>query len=296
MKHRRLFLLLPLLGLLGCEKDINIRLNDVAPKLVVEATIENDQPPLVILSRSLSYFSTITPQQLAASFVHGARVDVSDGTRTHRLREYTIPVGNGYSVSYYTLDSSSLSTAIIGALRTRYSLRIETDSMVYTAATSIPGITKRIDTMWWRPGIPDSSEGRVQVMVKATDPPGFGDYVRYWTRRNRERFLPGSNSVFDDLVIDGTTYDLPIDPGVDRTSDRPESWNERTFRRGDTVTLKLANIDRATFEFWRTMEYTYQSVGNPFSSPTRVLGNISNGALGYFGGYAAQYRTVIVPR
>jgi hypothetical protein len=43
------------------------------------------------------------------------------------------------------------------------------------------------------------------------------------------------------------------------------------------------------------MEYSYSSIGNPFSSPTKVLGNI-NGALGYFGGYAAQYETIIVPQ
>jgi hypothetical protein len=44
------------------------------------------------------------------------------------------------------------------------------------------------------------------------------------------------------------------------------------------------------------MEYTYASVGNPFASPVKVLSNISNNALGYFGGYASQYRTIIIPR
>ncbi len=43
------------------------------------------------------------------------------------------------------------------------------------------------------------------------------------------------------------------------------------------------------------MEYSYQSIGNPFSSPTKVRGNISNGALGYFGGYAVQYIGITIP-
>jgi hypothetical protein len=60
------------------------------------------------------------------------------------------------------------------------------------------------------------------------------------------------------------------------------------------VTLKLCNIDKATYDFWRTMEFAYSSVGNPFSSPTKVLSNISGGALGYFGGYAAQFKTIII--
>jgi hypothetical protein len=68
------------------------------------------------------------------------------------------------------------------------------------------------------------------------------------------------------------------------------------FKRGDTVTIKLCNIDKGTYDFWRTYEFSFQSIGNPFSSPTRILGNISNDALGYFGGYGAQYRTVIIPK
>ncbi len=68
------------------------------------------------------------------------------------------------------------------------------------------------------------------------------------------------------------------------------------LKKGDTVTLKLSNINKTTYDFWRTMEYTYASVGNPFASPVKVLSNISNNALGYFGGYASQYRTIIIPR
>jgi hypothetical protein len=43
------------------------------------------------------------------------------------------------------------------------------------------------------------------------------------------------------------------------------------------------------------MEFNYSSIGNPFSSPTKVLGNIKGGALGYFGGYAVQYSTIVIP-
>ncbi|RYY40613.1 MAG: DUF4249 domain-containing protein [Chitinophagaceae bacterium] len=296
MKHRLLFLLPALLLLAGCEKDIDFPLNEVNPKLVVEATIENGQPPLVILSKSLGYFSTLGIDQLANSFAHGAEVEMSNGTVTHRLKEYTVPVPNTpYSVSFYSIDSTNLSTAFLGSLQTDYSLRIVFDGQTYAAQTRIPAITKRIDSIWWRVNSRDTTDGKVEVMVKATDPRGYGDYVRYWTQRDSERLLPGRNSVFDDLVVDGTTYDLPIDPGIDRNGNN-NGFDERAFKRGDTVTLKLANINRATYDFWRTMEYTYQSVGNPFAAPTRVLSNISNGALGYFGGYAAQYRTIVIPR
>jgi hypothetical protein len=278
--------------LYGCEKAIDFKLEESEPKIVIDATIENNQPPIVVLSKSLNYFSKISPSILANSFVHDAEVYISDNASTYKLKEYTVPGAAGYNLYYYSTDPST--SMFVGKLNTNYTLRILFEGKEYTASTTIPNITKRIDSMWWKP-TPTQDTSRGMVMVKATDPPGFGDYVQYFTKRNSERFLPGFQSVYDDLVIDGTTYELEVDPGLDRNIDSYEN-DKRFFKRGDTVTLKLSNIDKATYDFWRTMEYTYSSVGNPFSSPVKVLNNISNGGLGYFGGYASQYRTVIIPK
>lgn len=295
-KKNRLLLLVVSLAMLfiSCEKNIDFKLNQEEPKLVVEATIENGQPPLVLLSNSLNYFSQISPRLLAASFVHGAEVYVSNGTKTQKLKEYNTPLGAGYTLSYYSIDSANLATAFLGELNKSYSLRIVAQGREYTAATTIPKITKRIDSIWYKAGPPQLDTSKVIVMARITDPPGFGDYVRYFTKRGNGPFLPGLNSAFDDLFIDGTTYELQVGAGVDRNQTIKE--DDLFFNKGDTVTFKLSNIDKATFDFWQTMEYSYQSIGNPFATPTKVLGNISNNALGYFGGYASQYRTLIIKK
>ncbi|HEV7330005.1 MAG TPA: DUF4249 domain-containing protein [Flavisolibacter sp.] len=279
--------------LLGCEKDVEIDLIDEEPKLVVEATIENGQPPVVVLSRSVDFYAAISPQTLAGSFVRGADVFISNGTVTHQLKEYSTPVGS-FNLVYYSIDSSSLSTAIIGQLNQQYNLRIVADGAEYTATTTIPDLTKRIDSIWWKPAPPQADSDQVIIMVRATDPPGFGDYIRYFTKRNNGPFLAPFTSTFDDLFIDGTTYELPLEPGIDRNRDITD--RDRFFVKGDTLTFKLSNIDKATYEFWRTMEYSYASVGNPFATPIKVQSNISGNALGYFGGFASQYRTLIVPK
>ncbi|MDB5251900.1 MAG: hypothetical protein JWP27_1069 [Flaviaesturariibacter sp.] len=294
MNRFTVFLALAIL-LLSCEKTIHLELETVPPKIVVEGTIENGGHPLVILTRSQAYFARITPQQLAASFVHGATVTIATGARVDTLKEYAVPLAPGFSLSYYTSDSARLASAITGQLQTSYALRIESEGSVYTATTTIPGYHKRLDSIWYQPVTGDTSGRQVLVYVRAADAPGFGDYVRYWTKRNREPYLPGFTSVYDDLVIDGTTYNLAVEPGIDRNSD-DNSFASRAFKKGDTVTLKLSGIDKATYDFWRTMEYTYASIGNPFSTPVRVLSNVSGGALGYFGGYASQYRSIIIPR
>lgn len=291
----QIYLVLFLLTLSACEKTVTFGLNETAPKLVVEASIENGQPPVVYLTNSIGFFSKIDPQTLSNSFLHNAEVYVSNGSLTHKLREYTVPISGGYNLYYYSADPSSPSTLFSGELNKEYSLRILTGGKEYTARTRIPDTTRRIDSLFWKDAPAGNPSGKVQLMLKAYDPPGFGDYIRYFTKRNTEIFYPGLNSVYDDQIIDGTSYEIQVERGVDRNSGSlGEGYS--FFDRGDTVTLKLCNIDRATYDFWRTMEFNYVSVGNPFSTPTRVSGNISGGALGYFGGYAAKYRTIVIPR
>jgi hypothetical protein len=279
------------LFLVSCEKDINIKLDPSQTKLVVDATIENGQAPVVFLSKSVDFFSKINPQVLTASLVRNARIKIGDGTSEVILTEDSI-IRNTSKVFFYTTSGSAL--FFRGKINTKYTITIEVLGEVYTATTTIPEITRRIDSLWWEkiPFAEDTND--VRVMFKGTDRVGFGDYIRYFTQKGQEPFLPGINSVFDDQIVDGSTYTVQIDKGFDKNLEFADSLSN--FKRGDTVTIKLCNIDKGTYDFWRTYEFSFQSIGNPFSSPTRILGNISNDALGYFGGYGAQYRTVIIPK
>lgn len=288
------FLIISSLILISCEKGVTFDLDESSPKIVVEATIETNQPPFIILSKSQNFFAQITPDILAASFVRNAEVYVSNGIVTHRMKEYSTPLSNGYTFHFYSIDSSNLSTAFVGKTNTQYSLRILSEGIEYTASTKIPAITRHIDSLFWKQAPGSNDSDKVALMVKATDQPGLGDYVRYFTKRNSESFYPAFNSVYDDQIIDGISYEIEVERGVDRTQDLPDDYT--LFEKGDTVTLKLSQIDKATYDFWRTMEFSYGSIGNPFASPTKVLSNINNGALGYFGGYAPQFRTVIIPK
>ena len=283
-----------LVFLVSCEKNVSVKLNDAQTKLVVEASIENGAPPTVVLSNSLDYFSEISPEILQNSFVHDADISISNGVLTHKLKEYSTTQGD-YTFYYYSIDSSDLSTAFAGELNRSYSLHIKVQGNDYSAVTTIPNITKKVDSVYWKKASDFLPDSLVALMVKATDPPGYGDYVRYYTKDNSEPFYPGINSVFDDQIIDGTTYTLQVDRGYPRNLGMTED-DLVYFHKGDTVTFKLCNIDKASFDFWRTMEFAYASVGNPFSSPTKVLSNIKGNALGYFAGYAAQYHVIIIPK
>ena len=279
----------------SCEKTVTFDLDEQEQVTVVDASIEDGRPPMVILSKSFGYFSKISPEILLNSFIHGAEVTISDGSRSERLKEYSFTIVDTNKVYYYSADSSSVNGLFRGALNKAYSLEIKIDGKTFTANTTIPALTKKLDSLWWKKPPFTTDTTKALLMTRVTDPPGLGNYIRYFTKVDNGPFLPGMTSAYDDQIIDGTTYEIEVERGVDRNADiDPEDY--AFFKRGDSVTVKFTNIDRATFDFWRTMEYSYSSIGNPFSSPTKVLGNVSGGALGYFGGYAVQYISLQIPK
>ncbi|MEY3433334.1 MAG: hypothetical protein RL131_1270 [Bacteroidota bacterium] len=292
MSILRLLFLFILVFLSSCEKDIDIELDASESQLVVDATIENGLTPVVFLSKSLDYFGKIDSTKLSASFVRNAKVSISNGTQEITLKEDSLRSPEGARIYFYSVRDDNRD--FIGQLNTKYTLRITAEGKNYQAETSIPSVTRRIDSLWWEklPLADDTNAAR--IIIRATDKPGLGDYIRYFTRINQEAFLPGFNSVFDDQVIDGTTYTIPVDRGFNKNAQFADSLTY--FKRGDIVTIRLCNIDKQTYDFWRTFEFSFQSIGNPFSSPTRILSNVNNGALGYFGGYGCQYRTLVIPK
>lgn len=286
--------LLILLLLQACERDIAIVPELSSPKLVVDAEIENNRPPFILLSRSLNFFSTIDSTELANSFIHNAIVSIKEGNTIYPMKEFEVRGNNGSRVFYYSNDPLH-PQQLIGQLGKTYQLSVTVDGKEYISTTDIPLLTKTMDSIWWKKAPNNEDTTKVVLMARVKDPPGLGNYIRYFTSVNNQPFLPGGNSVFDDNIIDGKTYEIQVDKGVNRNEEiKFEDYG--FFKRGDTAVIKLCNISKPTFDFWRTWEFNFQSVGNPFSAPGKVIGNINNGALGAFCGYAAQYRSLIIPK
>lgn len=284
-----------LLAFVSCERAIEFEPVTRDASLVVDGVIESDGYPVVYLSRSLSFFSKISPEELAGSFVRGATVRVSGGGKTQTLAEKEAFSAGGVAIYYYAVDSSNLAQAFKGEPGKTYTLEITTpDNKSYSSQTTIPLLAKTITRLYFEEYIDDDDSSKVALYGEFNDPPGLGNYIRYFTQTGDSAFYPGLNSVFDDQIVDGKEYSIQIEKGVDRNSEIDfEQYS--FFHRGDSITVKFCNVDKGVYDFWRTMEYSYQSIGNPFSSPTKVQGNISNGALGYFGGYAVQYTTITIP-
>lgn len=269
----------------SCEEDITISLPPSEVQIVVEGYIETGQPPYLLLSKTSDYYSTFYLDSLGTLFVHDAVVTVSDGDHTVTMNEFTFDTAG-------TVISAYVGLGMVGEVGKTYTLTIEAEGKTLSSVTSIPEALP-LDSIWYETGADESNDTLVKLICRYTDPPNLGQYIRYFTSVNNGSFLPGYNSVFEDAFINGTTFDFPLDRGVNR-NDTSSYTNYGLFKKGDTITVKWSAIDVAHFDFWRTVEFELGGQGSPFASPVIIQSNI-NGGQGIWGGYSSTYKTLIVP-
>lgn len=269
----------------SCEKNVNIQIPTSQEQLVVEGYIETGLPPYLLLTKTSDYYSTFYLDSLVSLFVHDAVVKVSDGSNTITLTEFSVDTF-GTSISAY------VGFGMVGEVGKTYTLTIEAEGKTISSITTIPQVYP-LDSIWYEPDSDESNDSLVKLMCRYTDPPQLGQYIRYFTDVNNGGFFPGYNSVFEDNFINGTTFDFPLDRGVNR-NDSIAFKNYGLFKKGDTITVKWSGIDYASFDFWRTMEYELGGQGSPFAAPVIIQTNITGGQ-GIWCGYSSSFKTLIVP-
>ncbi len=279
----------------SCEKEVNFNLpSSVSEKIVVEGGIEVNVPPVVMLTKSFGFTSSIDLGTLQDAFISGALITVSDGSRTVTLKEYSIDTLNN-KYNFYSVDTANPADfSFVGVSGKSYQLKIELDGKTYESSTSVPYAVP-FDSIWSVPfdePVDEHPEYR-KVMVKYTDPIELGNRYRVFIKQNNRPFIARRFSTMDDAIINGTTTEFdyynvlsPMDTSTDMGS--------YAFIPGDTVTIKFSAIDKTTYDFWQTLDFSVGTTGNPFATPVKVPTNISNGALGIWGGYAPTYKTVVI--
>jgi len=286
-----------ILAFSSCEKEVNLKLKPGDAKVVVEGSIEVGLPPIVLLTKTIDFFSKIDQNTLKDAFLHDAVITVSNAMQTITLKEYQIEY-SGIPYYFYSIDSTSAQAFNFkGQFGQTYKLKIEYEGRIYESTTTIP-FCKPLDSLWALPPLPsempEDYPNSMLLYAQYTDPDTLGNRVRYFTKKNSEAFLPPSFSTYDDAIVNGTTVQIGITAGLNRA----DTFDRNTygyFYKGDTVVVKWSSIDKDVFDFWRTLEFSALSTGNPFSSPIEVSTNISGGALGVWAGYGNTYDTLIIP-
>jgi hypothetical protein len=245
----------------GCEKVVNVDLNETESKVVIEGWIYTTPGPYKVqLTRTGSYFSS-NP----APTISGALVIIRDNAGNVDTLSETEP--GIYST--HTLQGVSDRT---------YSLQVTTNGNTYTATEFLPDVTT-IDTLGAISGkdLPFGDKDFYYVTFYAWEPQDKKNWYRfilskYSTIIGQDSIVnnePGDWIVTDDGFVKGDIAELPfITP----------------FEFNDSVTVIMQSLSQPAFDYLAAMQIQVTSDGGMFSPPpANPKSNISGGAIGYFG-------------
>jgi hypothetical protein len=291
----------------SCEKELVINLPEGKKQLVVEGYIETDSLPYVILTKSIGFFDKIDISSI--QFARDAEITVRDLNTnfTKKLQRFEFPFGTDTFTIYGLVPFDPSNDSIKGVAGHKYELIIQNEGKQHKAITTIP-FSVLPDSTWLR-SLGAATDSVYEFNCRYTDPDTPGNFTRYKTQVKRankksylsEAYLTSFSSTFDDKFTNGATLPFNVDMGYDKNINFNDSASQSQFReqrsifKGDTVTVKFSGIDYYTYQFWQTLEYSRNSTGNPFASPTKVSSNVS-GAIGIWGGYGSKYLSIIAPK
>ena len=272
------------LALVGCTRDVDIDIANADEKIVVEGRIETGGVAEVYLTKSFFIFEEFNANDLSEHLITNAFVTISNGLVIDTL----IPQID--LTSFPPLVYTTSSPSFLGVENGTYNLKIVVEGKILTSTTTIPNKVK-LDSVWIREenGIP----GKGFVWAHLSDPDTLGNGYRWEQKLTTEtKFVSPVGSTYDDKIVNGKSFDFLSQKPFDTNNDSLDRTTAFYYDITDTVIIKFSAIDKASFDFWRTLDVSKSNNGNPFAAPITPVTNI-NGGLGVFAGYAVSYDTSV---
>jgi hypothetical protein len=249
--------------LVSCEDIIEIELDTIEPKLVIEGCINDlNDPFTIILSKTGDYFEPgIYPA------VSGAMVSVTDEYGIETEFEESEP-GLYISESLEVFENRS------------YTLQVQSEGEDYMAEGTIPQKVYIDSLSFDIPPLLYEFEEGYMVTCYLQDPGAFRNYYRLKAYKKGEPVSSEeSKYIFNDDFMNGNMIFMP--------------WENEAFFPLDTVVVELHTLDKSTYDYYLTLN---SLAGGLFgaANPANPKTNLSNDALGYFGAYTVSRDTIVI--
>jgi len=262
----RLTGLLALISLSSCEKVIDINLNKVEKRYVVEGVVTDQAGARVLLSQTKDF-----DDDNSFAGVSGAIVEITEnGGATTTLSETTTGVYEA--------------PALIGSIGKTYSLSVKLNDQSFTAVSTMPQKIN-LDTIY----VTDEflfGDTRKIVNLEYKDPPGRGQnyrFVQYLNGIKETEIFVQNDEYTDGRNVTNKLFYFPEDDDDD----------SRKIKSGDQVRLEMFCIDANIYKYWFSL---YRSAtGESQATPSNPVSNMKGGALGYFSAQTSQAKTMIAP-
>ena len=285
----------------GCQREIDLELPDYQPKLVIEGTIENGSPAMVMLSKSIPYFSEINLGMLMNDvLVAGDKARVYITSESGETEE--LVWGLSPEAPYYV---AFMGSKVIGREQTHYTLTVEYDGHTYSAETYIPK-TFDLDSIGFDQSAEMLNDSMASIRMLLSDAADEENYYAFFCKVNcptlHDRlWISGLPVAFDDRTFNGLTFNYELTrAGYSMLlrgmmgEEEQESFSRLTFRPGDTVYVKHTQIDHDTYLYLLSAGSEAAFGSNPFTNPMPAVTNFnSDEVLGHWSGFAAKIDTLV---
>lgn len=262
---RKLILILSALFMLtGCEKEINLNLDDQSGIIVIDGNVTDQPGPYFVkLSRSVSFTQ---PNEYPA--ISGATVVITDNTGQ---REQLIDMGNGkYSTTQLTTVAGN-----------SYTLTVTADGKTYTATSKLAQPVT-LDSLK-QDSIKFGSEVRYTIRPMYTDPITIGNSYRFIISVN------GKASKEYNLISDN------IDNGKvnQRAFSIIDNDDDDEPKKGDVIEVEMHGIDPGIYAYYSTLDQISGRGPGGGITPANPPSNFSGGALGRFSAHTISKKSII---
>lgn len=253
----------PALLLFSCNKEeiIELDLSSAPVQYVIEGCVTDEARPYSVrITQSVNFDQ---PNDFPA--VHGALVIISDNAGQ---MDTLVEKSPGW---YETPEVKS------GVYGRTYTLQVWINGNLFTAKSTMPHVVPFDDLS--AINLPFGGENSLVLMPLFKDPAGLGNNYQFVQSNNgkRQPYI----FVMDDRNNDGSQIsNLLIAPDLKTNI-------------GDTITVEMRNIDRATYKYFVALDASNGNGPNA-SVPANPDNNFEGACLGYFSAYTVQRRTLIV--
>jgi hypothetical protein len=250
----------------GCQKVINVDLNEAAPHIVIEGLITDRKGPYTVtISKSGSYFN-----QPVLDFVSDAVVIITDNEGLIDTLKETNP-------------GIYLTSRIRGTPGRTYTLKVLSENKEYLGSSTMyshVGIDSLIliKSRSQHFGFGNDAEDKIDVAIHCFfKDPDEKNFYRLKVFSN-DAAMTENYRLYDDQYTNGYVIGLRAAPA----------------QAGHNYRIELYSLDKRTYGYYRTLEDILNM--NPVfgSTPVNPTTNLNNGALGYFGACAVSSKTILI--
>lgn len=251
-------------AVISCEKVIEIPLNEADQRIVIEAEIKDGiGNNYVLISKSGSVYNDEDFDKITDAIVL-----VKDDLEN----EY--PFIHQENGRYICEDLEAISG------RT-YSLLVQAEGQDYQAVSQVMAKPKLDSLSYFQVtgqfGVPVGDTVNL-ISFHSVDNPDETNF--YWMKIFRNEEPNTGYYLGDDQFINGEYFEA--------------QFFGSEAKNGDTVLVEMISMDKANYDYFIGLSNTLTT--GPFAvSPANPPTNISNNALGYFGAYATDTMSIIIP-